>query len=160
MDHVDKITKQWNQARPELDVLPMAVIGRLYRLQKIWGPEVDKVFKEFGLSNVQFDILATLRRSQSAISPTDLYTSAMLSSGAITANLDKLEEKQLLRRLPNEDDRRSCKIELTEEGFHLINKVVELHLENEARLLSVLSIEEQQTLGTLLRKCLLPMEKN
>jgi len=31
-DHVDRIVKQWASERPEVDVSPMAVIGRLSRV--------------------------------------------------------------------------------------------------------------------------------
>jgi DNA-binding MarR family transcriptional regulator len=58
----------------------------------------ERELKECGLLGSDFDILATLRRAGEPLTPTALYQSAMLSSGAMTARLDKLEQRGLIRR--------------------------------------------------------------
>lgn len=157
-DHVELILKQWQQVRPDADSSPMAIVGRVYRLNKHWGPELDKVFKAFELSSIQFDVLASLRRNDRPLSPTELYKSTMLSSGAMTTNLDKLEQRGLLVRIRNDEDRRGCMIEITAAGRTLIDEAVDQHLANEQNLLSPLSPEERALMASLLKKCLLPWE--
>lgn len=88
-DHVDRILSQWQHERPELDSLAMSIFGRLWRLNAIASKAVERVHLEFGLTQAGFDVLATLRRSGEpyTLSPTALYTSLMLSSGAMTNRL-------------------------------------------------------------------------
>ncbi|MDR9785645.1 MarR family transcriptional regulator, partial [Rhizobium redzepovicii] len=62
-DHVDRILAQWRRERPDLDVEPMGILGRLKRLGTHLGREVEVVLLKHGLSTSAFDVLATLRRS-------------------------------------------------------------------------------------------------
>ena len=61
MDKVDKIIKQWNEERPELDVTSMELIGRFKRINLFLSLEMAKTFSEHGLNPANFDVLATLR---------------------------------------------------------------------------------------------------
>lgn len=63
MDRVDKILAQWRRERPDLDVEPMGILGRLKRLSTHLGREVEAVLMQQGLSSSAFDVLATLRRA-------------------------------------------------------------------------------------------------
>lgn len=156
-DHVDMILNQWHQAMPELDPSPMAVIGRMGRLDKLMTDELNQLFRQFGLNFGEFDVLATLRRSGEPyrLTPGQLLETLMLTSGAMTNRLDKLEQRQLIQRMPDPDDRRAVQVQLTEQGLELISKAVVAHVENEKRMLSALSADEQQQLAGLLKKLLL-----
>ncbi|SKA63224.1 MarR family winged helix-turn-helix transcriptional regulator [Enterovibrio nigricans] len=157
-DHVDTILAQWNTQRPDLDCSPMAVIGRLGRAKQIINPKLETVFKSFGLSNVEFDILASLRRAGASVTPTDLYQTLMLSSGAMSTRIDGLVKRGLVERHASATDRRSCTITLTTEGIELIDAAVNAHVENERAILSPLSLEEQDQLASLLKKWLIASE--
>ncbi|CZF82810.1 HTH-type transcriptional regulator MhqR [Grimontia celer] len=153
-DHVDTIIAQWATQRPDLDCSPMGVIGRLGRAKQIITPKLDDVYKQNELSSIEFDILASLCRAGEPVTPTDLYQTLMLSSGAMSTRVDGLVKRGLVIRQASETDRRSCLVTLTEEGRALIDKVVEQHVENERQILAVLSEEEQTQLADLLRKWL------
>ena len=86
-DHVDMILAQWRRERPELDVEPMGIFGRLKRLTTHIGREVDAVLLKHGLSSSSFDVLATLRRSGAPyrLSPGELLGMTMVSSGTMTS---------------------------------------------------------------------------
>jgi len=159
-DHVDMILNQWHQAMPELDPSPMAVIGRMGRLDKLMTDELNQLFRQFGLNFGEFDVLATLRRSGEPyrLTPGQLLETLMLTSGAMTNRLDKLEQRQLIQRMPDPEDRRAVQVQLTEQGLELISKAVVAHVENEKRMLSALSASEQQQLAGLLKKLLLARE--
>ncbi|WKE64875.1 MarR family transcriptional regulator [Gallaecimonas kandeliae] len=158
MDHVDQLLAQWAERRPDLDCSPMGVWGRMSRMAAMASREIERPLKELGLSNTDFDVLATLKRGGQPLTPTELYQSAMLSSGAMTARLDKLEGRGLIHRAPSEEDRRSLKVALTEEGTALIDQAVAIHVENERRLLAPLTEAEQQQLAALMRRWLLARE--
>jgi DNA-binding MarR family transcriptional regulator len=78
----------------------------------------------------------------------------MMSSGGMTARLDRLEKAGLIERRPNPDDRRGTLVGLTRKGLTLIDKLVGLHVENERRILSCLTQAEQKELNRLLAKLL------
>ncbi|MEB6606276.1 MarR family winged helix-turn-helix transcriptional regulator [Aeromonas sanarellii] len=157
-DHVDLLLAQWARQRPDLDCSPMGVLGRVARMAAIAGREVSEELKECGLLGSDFDILATLRRAGEPLTPTALYQSAMLSSGAMTARLDKLEQRGLITRQAAPDDRRSLLVNLTDAGLALVDEAVERHLANERRLLAPLTGEEQAQLAALLKRWLLENE--
>jgi DNA-binding MarR family transcriptional regulator len=77
----------------------------------------------------------------------------------MTNRLDRLEKAGLIARAPNPQDRRGTLVLLTEEGLALMTRIVPLHVENEARSLSNLSREEQETLDRLLEKLIDGLEE-
>ncbi len=159
-DAVEEILRQWSVERPDLDVSAMGVFGRLSRAARMLGRSLAETFGRYGLNGGEFDVLATLRRAGGpyGLTPTDLYRSMMLSSGAMTNRLDRLEERGLVRRSQDTDDRRGVRITLTEKGFDLIEEAVEAHVENEQRLLAGLSEEERLHLAELLGKMMSSMQ--
>jgi DNA-binding MarR family transcriptional regulator len=161
IDPVDKILVQWQQERPDLDVSPMGIVGRVTRLAKHLERSIQETFTEFGLTVGEFDVLATLRRSGQPyqLSPTELFNTMMVSSGTMTHRLDRLEQAELVKRLPDPSDRRGMLIVLTNKGFNLIEKAVEAHVAKEHRLLGVLEASEKEVLILLLRKLLISFEE-
>ncbi|NJL41545.1 MAG: MarR family transcriptional regulator [Leptolyngbyaceae cyanobacterium SM1_4_3] len=160
-DRVDKILAQWQRERPDLDVSPMGIIGRMARLAKHLERAIQETFSEFGLTVGEFDVLAALRRSGQPyqLSPTELFNALMVSSGTMTHRIDRLEQAGLVRRIPDPHDRRGTQIELTDKGFNVIEKAVEAHVVNEHRILSVLEASESEALIQLLRKLLVSFEE-
>jgi len=159
-DPVDAILAQWRRERPDLDVSPMGIIGRMGRLAKHLERAIGETFSELGLNVGEFDVLATLRRSGQPyqLSPTTLFNTLMVSSGTMTHRIDRLEQAQLVKRIPDPSDRRGTLIALTDKGFDLIEKAVEAHVANEHRLLGVLEKSERESLTVLLRQLLLSFE--
>lgn len=153
-DHVDALLAQWARERPDLDCWPMAIFGRVARMAALAGRDIDEGIKEQGLASGEFDVLATLRRAGEPLTPTALYQSTMLTSGAMTARLDKLERQGWIARQPSPCDRRSLLVALTDEGRAVIDKAVAAHVHNEWRLLDPLSETEQRQLADLLRRWL------
>jgi DNA-binding MarR family transcriptional regulator len=76
----------------------------------------------------------------------------MVTSGAVTKRVDRLERAGLVDRRAAEDDGRGRLVRLTDRGLTLVDEVVAEHLRNEARLLSGLTADERDTLADLLRK--------
>ena len=155
-DHVDTILSQWRVARPDLDCSAMGVVGRLRRTNNLWTDNMNEVFRAHGLSAIEFDILATLRRSDVAeITPTQLYQTLMLSSGAVSTKIEQLVKRGFVQRVASEQDRRSCKVTLTEQGATFIDAVLNEHVANMDNMLLALDDKERDQLADLLRKILL-----
>lgn len=161
MNRVKLAVGQWRCELPDLDLLPMEVVGYLKTSQLVTKSRLDAFFKQHGLQAGEFDVLATLRRAGApyALTPTQLFEALMLSSGGMTNRLDRLERAELIRRSPNPDDRRGTLVSLTELGRELIDRLIPLHVENEARLLEPLTRKEQETLNQLLGKLLDGLEE-
>ena len=159
-DHVDRIFEQWEVERPELDRSAMAVLARVLRAARLVDLEMGEVFTDFGLNRGEFDVLASLRRAGAPyrLKPSDLSTTLLLSTGAMTNRVDRLEGAGLVRRLPDPEDRRAVLVELTARGRGLIDRVLGVHVANEERILSHLSAQERRTLTALLRKLLVSLE--
>ncbi|KAA3503287.1 MarR family transcriptional regulator [Rhizobium rhizogenes] len=161
LDHVDHILAQWRKERPDLDVGPMGLLGRLHRLSTHLGREVEAVLLRHGLSSSAFDVLATLRRAGSPyqLSPGDLLAMTMVSSGTMTNRIDQLEKAGLVERIHNPHDRRSVLISLTERGLAIVEDAVGAHVENQHRLVAHLGKEEQAALNGLLKRFLQDFEE-
>lgn len=153
-DHVDRIIEQWNEQRPDVDVEGMAVIGRISRLGRAISPLLAQVFAEHDLEPWEFDVLATLRRSGPPFQLTagELMSSMMVTSGAVTNRIDRLEQRGLIRRDKDSEDGRIVRVGLTTEGLRKIDSALPDHAANELRLVTALTPEERETLVVLLRK--------
>jgi len=160
-DPVDRILAQWQRERPDLDVAPMGIIGRIGRLAKHLERALQESFSDFGLTVGDFDVLATLRRSGPPyqLSPTELFNTLMVSSGTMTHRIDRLEQAELVKRIPDPSDRRGMLIQLTDPGFQRIEQAVEAHLSNEHQILGPLDASEREVLIQLLRKLLVSFEQ-
>jgi DNA-binding MarR family transcriptional regulator len=153
-DNVDRFREQWARELPDVDTRGMAVLGRARRVTLRSRPAIESVFAKHGLDAGEFDVLATLRRSGPPyrLRPTELYRSLMISSGGLTARLNKLQSAGLVSRPAAADDRRSLLVELTAEGSALVERAFREDMRLETRMISGLSEEEQRVLATLLRK--------
>ena len=154
MDPVDRILEQWRQARPDLDVSAMGPVGRLSRVFHHNARRMGDTFARHGLNAAGFDVLATLRRAAPphALSPGELMTSMMITSGTMTNRIDQLAKQGLVTRTTDPKDARRAVVKLTKKGFDLIDAAVGEHVETQKALLASLSEEEIAALDGALRK--------
>ncbi len=154
MDHVAHVVEQWRTERPDLDVSPLLVIGRVHRVANALTPELVAVYAQHGLGEGDFDVLATLRRQGEpfALTPGALGERTLVSSGAVSKRLDRLEARGLVQRRPSPTDGRSRTVVLTARGRRVIDTAMQAHVANEARLLAGLTADERDALGVLLAR--------
>ncbi|MBT2386748.1 MarR family winged helix-turn-helix transcriptional regulator [Streptomyces sp. ISL-11] len=155
-DHVDKILAQWAEQAPDLDASPMAVIGRIKRLARIVEGELRTAYSGHGLDAAAFDVLATLRRSPAPhhLTPAELMRSSMVTSGAVSQRLERLEERGLITRTRSEDDGRSVRVALTDAGRDLVGKALVDNVATQDRLLSGLTPAQRDRVARDLRRLL------
>jgi DNA-binding MarR family transcriptional regulator len=157
-DAVDRITDQWNAVRPDIDVSPIGVIGRVSRLSRLVDRRLAENFGRHGIENWMYDVLATLRRSGEPYELTagDLVRQTMVTTGAVTNRIDRLEQRGLVERAST-DDRRKVIVRLTKQGLNLVEEVVDTHMATEREILAALPPRRQRELANLLRTTLLAL---
>jgi DNA-binding MarR family transcriptional regulator len=158
-DAMDLILEQWARERPELDCSPMGVIGRVSQLQREVFLAQRATFARHGLDAPSFDVLAALRRAGAPyqLTPTALMRTALVTSGAITQRLDRLEEKGLITRGRSDADGRAVVVTLTDAGRTALDGALPDHLETERGMLAGLSGDERAQLAGLLRRWLVAL---
>jgi DNA-binding MarR family transcriptional regulator len=157
MDEIDRIVEQWNRERPDLDASPTLTLQRITRLSLLQGVSFARIFAPYGISFGEYLVLAALRRAGPPyrMNPTSLFNAVILSSGAMTNRLDRLEAMGLVERQADPNDRRGRLVALTDRGRKLVDSAVVDHLGNEQVLLGALDAREREQLAGLLRKLLL-----
>ncbi len=159
-DLIDALIGEWHQASPELNTDAMAVIGRLIHIGDHLKDSASQALKPHGLAYTDFDILATLRRSPSPhkLTPTELSNTVLLTSGAMTAALRRLEDKSLISRPSSTTDARIKAVQLTEAGSALAALAAKTRFEEASARANSLNTNEQDQLATLLRKLILSLD--
>lgn len=153
MDELDRIQHAWAEELPALDTTSMALIGRLQIVHKRLSLAMSNNFRQFGLTDAGFDVLATLRRSGSPyqLTPNQLLAQTLITSGSLTSRLQSLEKQGFVSRSCVSTDKRSSYVKLTASGKAVIEKALVAHIATQQKLLSGLSPAEQQQLVLLLR---------
>lgn len=154
-DRASRAAAQWAVQRPDMDMLPMEALGRLHEASILVARERQApLYARYGLQQGEFDALATLRRSGApeGLTPTALFEAAMMSSGGMTARINRLEKAGLVARGPHPTDRRATLVRLTDKGFDLIETIMPSHEEAARDILAPLSLDEQKTLNALLAR--------
>ena len=151
-DHVHDVLEQWRREVPGLDRSPMGVIGRISRLSQLIQQELERIFRKHDLNGGEFDVLASLRRAGApySLTPTQLSSALIVTSGGMTKRLAALQQRGLIRREPDPDDGRSTRVALTPAGKRLVETVLPEHLANEERLLRGLAAGQRGDLARLL----------
>jgi len=156
-DVVDRIVRQWRAERPDVDVSPIEVIGRISRLSRLIDRRLAENFAAHHIESWMYDVLATLRRCGTPyeLSPGDLVRQTMVTTGAITNRIDRLAERGFVERRTSDIDRRKVIVGLTSSGLRLVDEVAPGHYELERHLLESLSSTQRRRLAADLRTMLL-----
>jgi DNA-binding MarR family transcriptional regulator len=159
-DAVDRISTQWNAVRPDLDVSPIEVIGRVSRLSRLIDRRLAENFANHGIENWMYDVMATLRRNGEPYELTAgaLVRQTMVTTGAITNRIDRLEERGLVERDRTSTDRRKVIVGLTPRGLKLVDEIAITHLATEREILESLSPRQQTQLASSLRTLLVDLD--
>lgn len=159
-DEVDRIVAAWGRERPDLDVSPLEVLSRVSRLSRHLDLARSGAFAEHGLESWEFDVLSALRRSGPPyeLSPGQLITQTLVTSGTMTNRVDRLTTSGLVERSPDPTDRRGVIVRLTERGREVVDSALSDLLAREHALLERLSPPERAALARLLRALIEPFD--
>lgn len=158
-DAVDRILQQWHRERPDLDVSPIGVIGRLSRTADVVEARLEDTYAKHGLDGSSYNVLATLRRAGHPyeLSPAELSRTAMITSSAVAQRVNKLAARGWVTRAKSATDGRGTLVRLTPDGLARLEAALPDHLRNEKAIVAALTRSEQSQLIALLRKLAAPL---
>nr|WP_281352285.1 MarR family winged helix-turn-helix transcriptional regulator [Phytoactinopolyspora alkaliphila] len=138
----------------------MEVLSRVTRLARHLDRARRSAFAALGLEPWEFDVLAALRRSGAPyeLSPGTLLAQTMVTSGTMTARVDKLTARGLVTRRRDDQDRRAVKVALTDAGRAAVDAALDGLLAHERTILANVTPEDQAMLATLLRAVVIPFD--
>ena len=160
LDDVDRIVRAWTSERPDVDSKPLEVLSRVTRINKHLDRLRRAVFSVHGLDVWEFDVLATLRRAGKPyqLTPTALMAQTLVTSGAMTNRINRLEARGLVSRQADPEDGRRVVVALSDPGRKLVDRALDDLLSAEHRALEPLSSAERKELASLLRMVSLHIE--
>ena len=153
MDLVDEVVAGFAAERPDLDSRAIETVCRLIYSGRRMEQHAAAVLKPFGLNYTDLDVLGTLRRSGKPfeLTPADLIRSAMITSGAMTICLNRLESAGMVARRVSTEDRRVRIVRLTARGKALIDRVLTARFGDARDILAHMPRKDIETLNALLR---------
>lgn len=156
-DPVDRLLNQWAQERPELDCSSLSVVVRVLYLAKVFRQSAERALASLDLKLWEYDVLSALRRQGPPfqLPATGLARASMLTTGAMTNRIDRLEARGLVSRQTDPADRRGVNVRLTEQGRALTDAAIEARLNAANGQLEALSVEERRAMSAGLRKLFL-----
>lgn len=161
-DQVDKLLNQWAHERPELDCSRLSVVVRVLLLAKVFRQSAEKALAALKLKLWEYDVLSALRRQGPPfqLPATQLARASMLTSGAMTNRIDRLEDRGLVERVPDPDDRRGVMVRLTDAGRRLTDQAIEARLSAANDQLQMLTVQERRAVSDGLRKVFVAVESD
>lgn len=153
-DMVDEIVDGFAAELPAIDSDVLEAVCRLISAGKTFEQHAAAQLKPYEFNYTGFDVLGMLRSSGPPyeLTPADLIRFTMITSGAMTTCLDRLEAAGMVRRRISEKDRRVRVVTLTEKGKRLIEEALALRFSEAGRTLSGLARKDLQALNRTLRE--------
>jgi len=160
-DSVDLCVSEMTSRYPEIDPDVEGVVDRLSAIHKHMHRVFEKTLTGHGLSHGEYRLLLRLatRTENRRMSAGQLSKILLLSSGAMTNRLDKMEAAGLVRRVPDPSDRRGVLVELTDKGEALLDTAVIASARDDKALVASLTADERNQLNGLLTKILGDLEE-
>lgn len=110
----------------------------------------EDVLAEFGLVITGFNVLAVLAGAREPLTPTAVAERTFIAKATVTSVLDRLERRELVRRAPNPDSRRSLLVAVTADGNAMCTAILDRLHASEARWLAGMPERDRQSLVRLL----------
>ena len=117
----------------------------------------DKYLSELDINQNQFWILLNLCQEQN-ISQDKIASVLRVNGATMTRELNDLEERRLIVRKTDENDRRRKLVSLFDKGFEMLESAQDVDYKTESELLNYFSIEELHILKYLLKKIIITIE--
>jgi DNA-binding MarR family transcriptional regulator len=130
--------------------LQKAVLNLLYTTSWMQGKQKD-IFKTFGITLQQFNILRILRgQHPNSTSATEIKSRMLDKNSDVSRLLDRLLAKKVITKRVSSNDKRAADVNLTEEGLELLKAIDKKQHQIDSVLL--LSDDEALLLSDLLDK--------
>lgn len=123
----------------------------LAKCHRALGRVAERSVEDAGLCFSDFMALEALLH-KGPLTITEIQDKVLLASGSMTAAVDRLEKKGLVRRGPAANDRRAKVLHLTPEGKRVVESAFGRHAAELESAMAVLSPSERKRLYGLLKK--------
>lgn len=122
----DDIESAWLIERPDLDLKIACTLLRMERANLMHVARVQAISQAIGLVTGDLHVLLALRRSGKPyeLRPTDLFRTLLVTSGAMTKRVARLQEARLISRVSANDDGRSELVRLTAKGLTIADRAI------------------------------------
>jgi DNA-binding MarR family transcriptional regulator len=127
------------------------IIRLINRVRVEWIDALDRELAQFEISAAQLIVLASVANGE-ADSASGLCKSISYDPGAMTRMIDRLEQKGLVRRVPNAEDRRATNLELTAAGRALYPQLISAKETVQAQFLRGFAAADVRVLERLLKR--------
>jgi DNA-binding MarR family transcriptional regulator len=150
-DAIAEARRQW-EVRDWAAPAHMAAITSIMRAQQILIAEVDDALKPFDLTFARYEALVLLYFSRHGQLPMGkMGDRLMLHPTSVTNIVDRLEQQDLVRRIPHPTDRRTVLAQITDDGRQVVDKATEA-VSSIRFGVDGLTVDELDQLTDLLRK--------
>jgi DNA-binding MarR family transcriptional regulator len=136
-------------------LLPHEVLLSVYHTSSCIKKEADRLFRRFGMTDVQFNLMMLLRHQtgpEGGLTQSQISEMMLVNRANVTCLIDRMEKTGLVCRTAATGDRRVNVIRLTERGEELLNQVEPEYAGEISRRMEQFSLEQQQELLDLLEK--------
>jgi DNA-binding MarR family transcriptional regulator len=115
---LDDIETAWQIQRPDLDLAAACTLLRMERANHLHEARLQAISKRLGLQTGELYVLLALRRAGKPyeLRPTDLFRALLVTSGAMTKRVARLQDGGFILRVSANDDGRSELVRLTTKG--------------------------------------------
>ncbi len=151
---VGELTRQWQEQRPDLDPTAFRLVAAVMQLAQVLEAEFRSLAQaEFGIASGDMRVLLALRRSGEpyAMRPTDLFQALLVSSGAVTKQVERLVSMGYVERVQAQSGGRRQLIALTPRGLAAADFTQEAIATSLAGIAPTFSGMERKDVATTLR---------
>lgn len=157
-DYIDKAVDGWAEQWPKLKTAALQITGRLDRIARHLDRRSTEALSESGVNGRDLEVLGALRRCGKGLPASECARAAMLTSGGMTGEADRLAKAGFIVRRPDPEDRRAVLMTLTSEGNDVVEGAIKAYLSAADEIVEVLDQDERRQLAELLRKILVRLE--
>jgi DNA-binding MarR family transcriptional regulator len=137
--------------RPFLSIYTTSLWVRFLRFSLLSHKKLEEDLEKLGLTPPQFYVLATIGYA-GGLPFGEISVKMMVTVSNLTGIVDRLEEKKLVSRKRDENDRRVVHVVLTEKGSKISKTTIPLFENSISHIFSALDNPQQKQLSALLRK--------
>jgi DNA-binding MarR family transcriptional regulator len=118
---------EWRRERPDVDLTAFIIAGAIKQIDQQTEAEFRRLSAKLGIGPGDLRVVLALRRSgvDNPHRPTDLFQALLVTSGAVTKQVDRLQSEGLIQRLPDPSYKRGSLIRLTRRGTKVADTALE-----------------------------------
>lgn len=155
---------EWRRERPDVDLSAFGIAAAIKQIDQQSEAEFRRLSSEFGIGAGDLRVLLALRRSglENPRRPTDLFQSLLVTSGAVTKQVDRLEAQGFVERLPDPSYQRGFLVRLTKRGAKVADAAMDAICSPQTTIgaaIASLSAEEREIGSHFLQRLLAAFEE-